>query len=539
MSYSGQIVNIPLGELGLFTDDAQTITPPQGFLLAENVEIKNGFVEKAPGSRRWNTTQLPGGGISAMFDWWPNETTQRMIAVTKDGKVWRFTDPDHFSEVLPTGGAPTALAVTIPPVIVSCGQEQSGNPRKLLIMTGNNPVQVITADGTTRRDLLLPALDWTLKNQPYFAIVFLNRVFAFGNQNFPHTMYGSSVTNHEDFRTFGSTLQVQIAPGDSERLITGNVFKGRLMVFKHPLGGYFIDTSDPTAPIPQKLLDSFGASSQTCSVQVLDDLWVGNTSGTISSLTATNALGGLQQQDVIKNIKCYRFIAENTAPLSGSDQRAIWYEAKKLAMFTFHSPSGMHPDRIFVIDFQSGRPRPSFITKDQPSCMALVKDISLVQRPYYGAVDGYIYQMDQEDRNVGGNGENNAGGHAYPMTLQTTDLDFSFVDRRYAETTKNFDFLEVTFEPTGQWDLLGDVYLDNVFSETINFTLNQSDDLDTTFQLDKSRLSGSGPRSIRRPMHGHGRRVSVRFYQNGFNQNVKVSGVTFYFRLSGQQQRSA
>jgi hypothetical protein len=550
------MVSVPLGSYGIYSDDAQPLIPPPGFLRAENVELKNGFVEKATGSRRWNQNALPGGGVASFFDWWPDEHTQRVIAVTNDGRVWRFTDPYNFTEVKPaiespvTNEAPANLIVTIPPVFLACGQELAYNPRKLFIMTGNSPIQVIAGDGTTRTNLSLPALDWTGAFQPYFALSFLSRVWAFGNQNFPHQMYASSVTNHEDFQTLADTLVVPVYPGDSERLVTANVFKMQLMAFKHPFGGYFINTDNPAAPIPQKLFDSFGAASQTSSIQVIDDLWVGNTAGTISSLTATNALGGLQQQDVIKNMKCFKYIEENTNPLSGSDQRALWYEAKKLAYFTYHSPSGLHPDRIFVIDFQSGQPRPSFSNKDQPSCMALVKDISLVQRPFYGSIDGYIYQMDQEDRNVGGNGENNTGGSAYTMNFQTSYMDFSFVNPAYAEITKNFDFMEVTFEPTGNWPIYADVFLDNVFIETIQFTLAQSDLLDQgtapsatsatgAFTLDKSRLGGPGLRSIRRPMHGQGRRVSVRFYQPDFNHNVMISSMTFYFRLSGQQQRSA
>lgn len=539
MGYKGTTVNIPIGDMGLYTDDSQTLAPPTGLLLAENVEIKNGFIEKAPGSRRWNLNQLPGGGVASFFDWWPDEVTQRMIAVTQDGRVWRFTDAYNFTEVIPINGAPTTLIVNIPPVFVSCGQEQAGSPRKLFLMTGNDPIQVITADGEVRHSITLPALDWTMKFQPYFGLVFLNRLWAFGNQNFPHLLYASNVSDHEDFQTFGDVLQVNVFPGESERLISASVFKGVMGVVKHPMGAYLIDTTDPTNPIPNKLSDAFGASSQTSLIQVLDDLWIGNSIGTITSLTATNALGGLQQQDMVKNMKCYRFLSENTNPLNGSDQRALWYEAKKLALFTYHSPSGMSSDRIFTVDFQSGRPRASFNTKDQPSCMALVKDISKVQRPFYGALDGYIYQMDQEDRNVGGNGENNVGGHSYPMTFQLPYLDFSFIDRTYSETTKNFDFLEVTFEPTGNWALSADIFLDNVFSETIQFTLLQSDCLDDDFELDKSRLSGPGLRSIRRPMHGQGRRVSVRFYQTDYNHNVKVSAVTFYFRLAGNQQRSS
>lgn len=536
--YRGQITHVPLGQTGVYTDDSQTITPPQGVIRAENVEIKNGFIEKATGSRRWNSAALPSG-VAAFFDWWPSEGIQRTIVVTKDGRVWRFTDPNTVAEVLPTGTAPTLLKVTIPPVLLSCGNEESNNPRKLFIMTGNDPIQVITADGITRSDIALPALDWSLNNQPYFAIVFLNRLWAFGNQNFPHLLYASSVTDHEDFQTLGDVLQANVFPGESERLITASTYKGRLMCFKYPFGYYFIDTTDPTAPIPQKLGDSFGASSQQSTLQVIDDLWIGNSTGTISSLSATNALGGLQQDDVVKDMKCYRYLAENTSPRNNSDQRALWYEAKKLVYLTYHSPSGMLTDRIFVIDFQSGSPRPSLDTKDQPNCMGLVKDYRLVQRPFYGAEDGYLYEMDHADRSVGGNGVNNANGDAYEMLVQTPYLDFGFIDPRYAETTKNFDFLELTFEPTGRWSVSADIFVDNNFVETRTFDLSQSDVLDKNFKLDKSRLSGPGLRSSRIPIHGHGRRISVVLRQDGLKQNVKINGLTYYYRLAGQQQRSA
>lgn len=528
--YGGQFYNVPVGEMGLYTDDSQTIMPPQGLLRAENIELRNGFLEKQPGSRRWNKNPLPAA-ISAFIDWWPDENTQREIVVTVDGRVWRFYDAYNFSEVLPVSGAPTLLRVTHPVCIVSGGQEASGNPRKLFIFTGNDPVQVIEADGTTRRNMRTPALDWTLSLQPTFGIVFQNRLWAFGNRNQPHFLYGSNVEDQEDFQTLAAAIFVPVFPGDSERIMSACNYKGRFTVFKYPFGYYFIDTTDPTAPIPQKLGDSFGAASQTSIVQPLDDLWVGNSSGSITSLQATLNLGGLQQGDVIKNTKFFNYILENVAPLKDLGQFAIWYEAKKMAMFTYHSPSGTDPNRILIIDFQSGRPRAVFTTKDQPNCLGLVKDITRVQRPFYGANDGYLYAMDDSNRNVGGN--------AYSMTFQVPYLDFGFVDRHLAERNKNFDFLEITFEPTGNWSLFGDVYIDNKFIETVEFNVDQENVMDLDFNLDVARVSGPGPRSIRRPIHGMGRRISVRFYASGLNQNIKVSGVTYYFRPSGQQQRSA
>jgi len=530
MAYRGQIINIPLGELGLFTDDAQTITPPQGLIRAENVEIKHGYLEKTPGSKRWNKTALPSG-VAQFFDWWPDENTQRAIVVTKDGRVWRFTDQYHYTEVLPENDAPANLRVSSQVVMVGAGQEEAGNPRKLFIFTGNDPVQVISGDGTTRHNMTHPAADWSGSFYPSFGIPFQNRLYCFGNRNQPHFLYGSSPTDHEDFVTLGSAVFANVFPGDSERLISAANYKGQLVLFKYPFGFYLLNVDDPSAPFPQKMGSSFGAGSGLGSIQVLDDLWIGNSTGSITSLNATNSLGGMQQSDVVKSMKCYKYLQEHVAPIKNFSQQAIWYEAKKLALFSFHSPSSAKPDRIFTIDLQSSRPRPTMNTKDQPNCLGLMKDTVRIDRPFYGAEDGYIYAMDQKNRNVADN--------AYEMSFQTPFLDFSFVDRRLADVNKNFDFLEVKFEPMGNWDLLADVFIDNRFVETVKFNMAQQDVLDNNFRLDQSRASGPGARNALRPIHGMGRQISVRFYNAEKNHNARIQSVTFYFRPSGQQQRSS
>lgn len=529
--YTGQIINIPLGQMGLYTDDAQTITPPQGLLQGENIEIAHGFISKAAGSARWNSAAKLPTGVAQFIDWWPDDITQRMIVVTNDGKVWRFQNAFGFTEVKPVNGAPVSLKVTQPVMMVAGGNEEQGNPRKLFIFTGNDPVQVISGDGTTRSNMSLPALDWTNSFQPSFGIIVQNRLWCFGNKNNPHFVYGSNPSNQEDFQTNGAVVFVNVFPGDADGLVSAYNYKGVFLLFKYPFGYYNLDLSNPLSPVPTKLGNSFGAGSPFSVVQAIDDLYVGNSSGSITAGSATNALGGIIQSDVIKMNKFSQYMAQNVAPLKNKSQNAIWYDAKKTAMFSYYSPSGQLPDRILMMDFQSGRPRASMSTKDQPNCLGLVKDINLIQRPFYGSNDGYIYAMDQKDKNVGGN--------SYEMNFQLPYLDFGFVQQGLSETMKNFDFLEISFQPSGNWTLSADVYIDNVFIETVTFTLSQSDVLDSTFTLDESRLSGPGPRSQRRPIHGQGRRISVIFYQSGLNQNVDVSGVTFYFRASAQQQRSS
>lgn len=534
--YTGQSTNIPLGNMGLYTDDSQTISPPQGFQLATNCQTQLGFVGKSPGSVQWNATPLDQP-ILGLWDWWPDEATQRMIAVTADGRVWRYTDRFHVSEVTPIGSAPVTLRINKKVIFVSGGREVGGAPRKLFIFTGNDPVQVITGDGTQRSNIALPALDWTMNNQPTFGVIYAARLYCFGNQNLPHQIYGSNVLNQEDFQTVGTTDFLQVYPGEGDGIMSAQVFKGNLGLIKYPLGIYFLNNSQGFS-VPEKIGTSFGAASAECAVQVVDDLWIANSSGTISSLTATLATGGYMNGDVTKNLKVFRFLQENVAQLKAFDRSAVWYDAKKMALFTYHSPSGLYCDRILAIDFQSGTPRVVFYDKDQPNCLTMVKDITQVLRPFYGSNDGYIYQMDYATHVVGPLEGSLAKG--YKMTFQTEDMDFGFLARQYAEVNKNFDFLEITFLPTGNWQLNADIFLDNVYSETVKFTLKQADVMSQDFVLNKSRLAGPGLRSQRVPIHGQGRRISVKFYDNGMPyQDVQVAAMTIYFRASDQGQRAS
>lgn len=539
MAYKGLSVNIPMGEMGLYTDDSQTSIPPNGLLRAENCELRYGYIQKQPGSRRWNANPLPSP-IVQFLDWWPDDATQRMVCVTQDGRVWIFSDPYNVQEVTPVGFAPAKLRVTGQVVMVSGGAEIAGNPRKIFIFTGNDPVQVISGFENVRTNMQNPALDWKVNFQPSFGIIYQNRLWAFGNKNQPHFIYGSNVSDQEDFTTLGASTLVNVFPGDSEYLISAYTFKTNFILFKYPTGFYYLNTNDPANPFPQKMGSSIGAASALGITQVVDDLWVVNTAGSISSFTATNALGGLQQMDVVKNMKFWNYMLQETAAQKNGNNSAIWYDAKKMAMFIFTSSSGATADRILMIDFQSnsGALRAVMSTKDQPNCLGLVKDYLYVPRPFYGSSDGYMYQMDQVDKNVGGNTRDNTGGHAYTMTFQTPHLDFGWIDRTLSEVNKNFDFLEVTFTPTGNWNLSADIFIDNNFIETVSFNLAQQDVLDSTFVLNKSQLGGFGLRSQRVPIHGMGRRISVRFNQTGYNQNARITAVTIYLRKSGQEQRS-
>ena len=739
MSYRGNTASIPLGRGGLHTDDPQLIIPQTNLISAKNIGFSLGLVEKETGSRRWNaTTKLPGP-VKAFFDWWPSEGIQRMVAMCGDGKVYRFTDRYTYSEVTATGPSPVSLQLQIADqaVMASGGCESVNRNRKLFMFTGNDPIQVLSGDGTTRSNIAIPAADWTAGSYPKFGIIHRGSLFAFGNKNAPHTLYRSNPANHEDFVT--DIFIDNVYPGDAEGLLSGFIYKGKLFLFKFPKGLYILNDTDPdfTNWRVNKISDSFGAASFFPGIQVLDDAIVANSTGSITSLKATQNLGDVTSGDVLSLLRNESYMRE-VADQSGFRSRyAYYYEDKKRALFTYKGKTALSNNLILNLDYyQQVTPVVEWTDKDQANMITGVKDIFGVQRPYYGTEEGYLYEMDVPDRvveglpaplDIGGpslftspgnlsngkhkyvftyfdatretdrspvgfltsgggtfldanvntgtdtitvnnhglpngatvrllttgvlpaglstntdyfiiNRTNNtfklsltsggpaiditaaAGGgthtvqtqilfefeifdntvagqallglpidptntatgrkiyrkapgssdfklvatvndnttatytdniadaslgavvpeingfhYAYRLEFQTPYMDFAQADVAQSEMNKRFEFLELTYEPTGRWDLSIDVFIDGVFIETITFQTSHGPVLGD-FTLDTERLSGRIPRSIRKPLHGIGRRISLKCYNSGYKQNCRNAKLTIYSNASADQQ---
>src|SRR5690242_18450402 len=124
MGYAGSKVTVPVGLGGLYTDDSQGMIPQGKLISALNINIQNGLVEKDFGSTKMHSTPFPAG-ILCVFDWWPNDWTQRLIVLCKDGKIYKMKDDLSYSEVTASGGAPATLTVGVQAHMVAGGAESS------------------------------------------------------------------------------------------------------------------------------------------------------------------------------------------------------------------------------------------------------------------------------------------------------------------------------------------------------------------------------------------------------------------------------
>lgn len=529
MAYRDQIATIPLGRGGIHSDDPQTSIPATKLILALNATTANGVLERDFGSRRWNETAL-GTGIVQFVEWIPQESTSRVIAVGSDGNVYRFLDGYSSSTVTGT----TALNVSNYVSFASAGAEESGNDKKLFIFTGQSAVQVISGDGTTRADISNGATDWSGTQHPIGGIVHRNRLFAYGNLSDPHRVYASSGTDHENFTT--SPLQFSVYPGEAERVVGAFVFKGALFVYKTPFGVYrLIDTDASTSNwYFERAGFDFGGSSPHSAVVVFEDVLLGNDYASISSLRAAQEFGDLTSADVFHRLRASKY-ADNELTKSGFNERqGIYYKKKQQVFFSFRSKDSQSNDRIAILNYQEpNNPILTWSTKDQPNCLALMKDVEGVERPFYGANDGFIYQMDHESRWVGGDDANQTD---YTFDIQTPHMDLSEANPVWGGQEKHWDHLEVYFEPTGDWDLTIEIYLDGKLSVTETINLIGSEKPLDEMALNNDDILDRSEDSHRVPIDGQSRKISVRAYQSGVGRNVRLTKFKVYFRVAGNAE---
>lgn len=548
MAYKGACFKIPLGLLGLSTDDSQDRMPVSNLLEARNLDFYNGQCASEGGSRRWNVTPL-SSGVVAMHDFWPQDSVQRITVLGRDAVVRKFIDSKQNATIGPSSSSDVqtlSIASSTQPMFVQGGAEDGG-PRKLFLFTGASVVQVMSGDFTARVNIALPALDWSGSNQPTAGLIHANSLFAWGNPNFPHLLYKSNALNHEDFQTNGAFQTFPCFPGEGERILGAHNYKGRMFIFKYPRGVYYLDDSDPSSAnwVVRKFSEVFGAASAFGAIEALDDFFVANSQGSVTSLAATQKFGSLTEGNLLRSLRNEGYMRRIVAKFAYPRRYALWYEEKKTAYFAYQSSGGVKNDLLLKIDFNDSQsaPKISWTDKDQPNCLALVKDSINILRPYYGADDGYIYRLDSDTFDV--------GGSAYVSSFKTINQDFGSQgvtpmnpeNPELAEMEKIYDFLEVTYEAAGNWNLTIEVYIDNVKTETLSVNMSKAGSLGTLGRLflgptGKGKVLGRSPQSRRVPLHGRGRRIAFKCYNSGLRQTFKISELAVYYRPAGQDQEA-
>lgn len=524
MSYTGNKIKIDLGELGPITDIAPDKVPPGALISAKNIVYSNGAVQKAPGTIRWNTTSI-SASIVAVHYWQPDAVTERFIAVTSGGAIYKGRDRSLGSPI----NSSIASVLTPNCMFAEGGSETNVRSKKLFLFTdgATNPY-VLAGDSTAFATIATPNSDWTsAATYPRFGVVHRGSLWAFGGQ----FSYASSTSNHEDFSSTSAAFVDAIYPGEGGEIKGAFVYKGRLFAFKD--GGFvygLIDTDTSNANwYWAKIASNFGLAAPNAIDEVLDDMLAGNTSGTLNSYAASEKLGSVAAADIIQQAGFESLLRSQASDVGLNEQHTLYYPKKKQLFVTYRTCYRTTNDMLLMLDFaRPGQLRSSFWVKGSPQCLALYKDTNDIERPMYGSSDGYIHLMDAEDRLE--------GETAYTGDFQTPHYDFSWAGQGLGSAEKHFDFLAVHYKPESSGDLSLDYFIDGRYYDTITFPMIQSDRAKLgVLLLGTDRLQQANTETAVRSLSGTGRTISFRGYNSGSNQSFQITGLTVFFRGGGEK----
>lgn len=531
MSAQYLIAEIPIGDEGFEGKNNQSKISRGALINANNLTFENGVLQKEGGAAQYSSATSPPlattVAIVGGFDWYPSGTTQRPIILTASGTYLK----DDGSGAYSTATLATSLTITGPPTFVEGGIESAGRSRKLFLFAAGQKPRVLAGDGSTASELGTPPSDWLTSGTgqaPTFGLAHKNRIWGGGNPNFPHALYYSTASDHEDFTSAGSGT-INVYPGDGEKMVGAISFRGQIVAFKRPRGVYLIDTRDATASTWSVLKhnSNIGLAGPRSLTQVdlpdHDDILFMDQFGTFRLLSEV-----FQETKGTRDISTPRGIDEwmrsNMNYAYADEARMTYYAVKREVHVSIVAGTATSLNRRVVIDMN----RPDMVRfriSDRDTVIGdtwLQKDSNGIERLTMGDETGRVWTLDQTSRTKGG---------AYTAVAQTPHHDMGHVDPSLPTMRKRFKFLELEFIEAGNHDLYADIYIDERFSETVTFNMGDLGDSFTyTFPM---VFRGDGTiRRVRRRIRGSGHRVSIQFRNDGDDEDFKVGRIFVGFATS-------
>jgi len=512
MGYRALTVELPLGPFGLHGSRNIATIRPEYLIEARNVQYFNGLLEKELGASRFNATPLSGSPtILGGWDHSTNALVQRMLVATSAGTLLKDSGSTTFPVTLKSG-----LSASMRPYFVAGGKETAAGSRKTFVFTGTDIVQVLADDGATTSNLATPPADWSGANQPVVGANHVGRLWGAGNFNDPHRCYYSATASHEDFTGAGSG-SISVAPGEGERIVGLMPFHGLLVVWKFPRGIWFIDTSSPTASNwgVREVTTAVGGVSPHAQVMVDQDIVFMDATGSIQSLQAVQEFGSVGGRNLseLAGIDTLMRQTLNTSRLPWV--QGAYYLANREVSFCFAAIGATVNNRRLVLDLNQATPRYRLTDRDTCNAMWMFRDVNGVNRLLIGDNAGTVWRLDQ--------GLYSRGGAAYLGQFQTSPTDLSFADAGLAHKTKEGEFLELVYEPLGSYNLTIDVIWDGVTTDTVTYTMEPVGAVIGSFIIGTSQVGAGSLRNQRKPIKGHGKRVSLLGRNNGINEGFSLA----------------
>ena len=509
------IANIPIGE-GLYGNANQANIPPGGLIIADGISLAEGGFRKEGGSTRYATALATGLKIIGGTDWHPVDGSHRMIISANNGKVYRATGSATgvFSEI--ATGLNTSISQT---VFVEAGAEQIGENRKLFLFTGYHSPRYIDGDATSLATMTTPPSDWsdTASGAPVFGSNHFGRLFAGGNANDPHRLYYSTASDH--LVTDGT---LAIYPGEGHKLVGAASFKGYLVCWKYPTGIYYVDSTDPSISNwrVERLTNSVGLANPLAFCVIENDIIFLDATGDFNLLSIVDA-NSKEASNITKIAHMAEWFNNNVNISSLTNARMVYYPHRREVHCALAGTGSIVNNLRVIIDLNNEKPRYRTSYKDTCESLWISQDDAGHDQLSSGDDQGGVWILDQSARSKDGSGFN--------AEFRTAYSDLSYTDPSLSVIEKNFHWLELLVNPTGNYTLSITIHIDGEATQTVDFNMGTIGAALGTFELDTDQLGGSYVLSKKKRLTGSGREISISGTNSGNNEDFDVSRILLHF----------
>ncbi len=405
------------------------------------------------------------------------------------------------------------------------GREATGANAKLFICNGVDAITVLDADNNTGAAIANPNIDWATNNQPVGTVIhtqgLAQRLVAFGPRDNPHTLYFSDDDDHEDFRavTNPDTYRILIVSSTGKRIYNAASFNGILFVWKWPRGIFFLDDSDleqQNWAIREKSSVLGCAPSPNAVLPIDDDILFMAQDGSFHLLSAVSTLSGTRAADLSYALGITQWIQDNVNTTRLHQVQSMWDPNTKTAYFGVPGDGETGNTVTLKFDFglRSGGQGPirfSYSERDNPEAMATTIDITTGrEQPVIGEASN-LFVLNSATRTK--------DGAAYTGEFHTARTDLGDFNPEFRNRKKNFDALEVLFDPESAGTLSVNIHIDGVKR---GGTL--------TFDATSERK--------RRTLHvGQGFDIQIRGINSVASESFKVLGFILWVTPGGEDAR--
>lgn len=491
-----QSMEIPAGLGGLNRMKNLSQYPKTDLTMLDTLTFEHNCWEKAGGAIKYNSGPL-GGSILSVWDFWSASYVQAMMAYLDTG-AWVTVNGSGIVDTLAT------MTAGIPGWFVEAWTNQQD--KSLFLFNGQDKPKYSL--GGAAVDISMASEDWSAGNYPSFAFLHKSRLLA----PLKHRVYCSSPQSHDRYGNQAQdATQLNIYPGEGQKIVAGISFREKAYVFKYPKGIYLIDDSDTNISNWQtpKLTDAIGTAGPGCVVATEDDVIFLDSTGYFHQLSAVRTFNQ-ESVPAMFPVELSNFFRSQINLNRLDLVRSAYYSRKRQLVFALPGTGSSVNNRILILDYNiADKTRIGWSTRDVCPSLALRQNVA-TQELIIGDSSGYVWQCDQDTRSKDGAG--------YVGQYETPTVPIVEGGIRLA----NLEELQVVFSPAGNWDLSLEVHLDGKLSETLLFSMQTSGGAVGSFSLDSDVLAGNTIQNAIQRLHGDAKYIKLLGKNSGAGQNFAV-----------------